>query len=97
MTTLLRLSMQRGTGKAIERFAGYRAAELRLHIERQFLTGMSWDNMNEWHIDHIVPKSTFAYTAPDDAAFRICWALTNLRPLWGRENVRKSAKRMHLL
>jgi hypothetical protein len=97
MMTLIRMSTKRGTGKAVERFAGYGAADLRMHIGRQFLPGMTWDNMKDWQIDHIVPKSAFTYSSPDDAEFRACWALTNLRPLWKLANVRKSAKRTHLL
>lgn len=85
-----------GRSRTLERL-GYTAAELRLHLERQFTKGMSWENMGEWHIDHIVPLSSFSYESPDDAEFKRAWALTNLRPLWGVENLRKSAKRTHLI
>lgn len=53
--------------------------------------------MGEWHIDHIIPKSSFDYQTPDDDAFKAAWALTNLRPLWSSENLRKKAKRLHLI
>lgn len=46
--------------------------------------------MGRWHIDHIRPKSSFTYTSEDDAEFRDCWSLTNLRPLWAKDNVKKS-------
>jgi len=29
--------------------------ELKLHIESQFVDGMSWENRSAWHIDHIIP------------------------------------------
>jgi hypothetical protein len=58
---------------------------------------MTWDNMKEWHLDHIVPKSAFTYASPDDPEFRACWALANLRPLWKKANLKKSAERTHLL
>jgi hypothetical protein len=76
---------------------GYSVSDLAAHIERQFTRGMSWKNMGRWHIDHILPKSMFAYRSQEDPAFKACWTLTNLRPLWKRANLKKSAKRTHLL
>lgn len=75
----------------------YSIDDLRDHVERQFIKGMSWDNMGEWHIDHIVPVSAFEFTSPEDEEFKACWALTNLRPMWAKENQRKSAKRLFLI
>ena len=74
---------------------GYSMQELADHLERQFTDGMSWDNKGEWHIDHIIPASSFDLT--DENQLRACMALTNLRPLWGRENIKKGAKRVFLL
>ena len=71
---------------------GYAQDELRMHLERQFTKGMSWENMGKWHIDHIVPLSSFTITGPDDPELRRAWALTNLRPLWAEENLRKGSK-----
>lgn len=76
---------------------GYSLNELRTHLERQFLKGMSWENIGEWHIDHIVPLSSFEITNAQCDGFRRAWALTNLRPLWAGENVRKSSKREFLI
>lgn len=76
---------------------GYSVDELRAHLERQFLRGMTWGNMGEWHIDHIVPLASFTITGPDDPEFMRAWALTNLRPLWREDNWRKHAKREHLI
>ncbi len=86
--------------------AGYSTGELRRHLERQFVSGMCWDNYGMsrgsgkrhpkrrryWHIDHIVPKSSF-----DGGEQKSAYALTNLRPLWERENYAKGAKRLHLV
>lgn len=82
-----------------EALCGYSFAELKRHIERQFTKGMTWENHGRrgWHIDHILPVSSFDIREPGDEAFRQCWALSNLRPLWGDENIRKQAKRTHLL
>lgn len=84
-------------GRKWEALAGYTREQLAMHLERQFLPGMSWDNMGEWHIDHIVPRKSFAYATADDPDFKACWALTNLRPLWAADNIRKHANRTHLL
>lgn len=59
--------------------------QLRIHIERQFLAGMTWDNMGEWHIDHITPMAT-AKTVEDAIALN---HVSNLRPIWGSENLAK--------
>jgi hypothetical protein len=79
------------------RSLGYSMQELKTHIERQFTGRMSWRNKGKWHIDHIRPVASFSFTSIHDAAFRECYALSNLRPMWGRDNIIKSDKRTHLL
>lgn len=79
-------------GSRTEALVGWTIAELRGHLERQFLKGMSWENMGEWHIDHILPLSSFVIEGPDDPELRRAWALTNLRPLWAADNIRKGAR-----
>jgi hypothetical protein len=84
-------------GRAWLSLVGYTIAELKRHIERQFIKGMTWANMGEWHIDHIIPVASFSYQSVDDPEFRICWGLTNLRPMWAEENRAKSDKVLTLL
>lgn len=84
-------------GRSWETLVGYDINDLMRHLERQFVRGMGWHNIGKWHVDHIVPKSTFAYSSPEDDEFKACWALTNLRPLWAEENLKKSAQRTHLI
>lgn len=84
-------------GASWEALVGYSAEELKRHIERQFVRGMSWENYGEWHVDHIVPVAAFEWQSPDDPDFRACWALSNLRPLWAIENKRKSSRRLQLI
>jgi hypothetical protein len=68
--------------------------ELKKHIEKQFLKGMTWENRGRvWHVDHILPLAG-ASTAEELAA--LCH-FTNLRPLWARDNHVKHAKRLHLI
>jgi hypothetical protein len=66
--------------------------ELKLHIEKQFLPGMSWDNYNykTWHIDHIRPIS-LAKTMDDIVSLKLMH-YTNFQPLWANENLKKSNK-----
>ncbi len=83
--------------KTIWTTLGYSIDDLRLHIEKQFKPGMCWDNIGKWHIDHIVPVSSFSFESMDDPEFKACWALSNLRPLWKRDNIIKGAKRLTLV
>lgn len=77
---------------------GYSEDQFIKHIERQFARGMSWENWGSlWHLDHIIPVSSFDVRAIGDAEFLACWALPNLRPLPARENLSKAAKRLHLI
>ena len=69
---------------------GYTQEELIYHIESQFLDGMSWDNRSEWHIDHIKPVSLLIKEGVTDPA--IINALSNLQPLWAKDNQSKGAK-----
>jgi len=57
-------------------------------IESKFKHGMSWDNSHKWHIDHIVPCSSFDLT--DKQQLLRCCHYTNLQPLWAHENLGKS-------
>lgn len=84
-------------GSRTEAIVGYTLLELHAHIERQFLRGMSWDNMGEWHIDHIVPLCAFEFDGPDDPEVKRAWGLANLRPIWARDNIAKNGKRTHLI
>jgi len=75
-----------------EKLVGYDCQELKAHLEKLFQTGMNWDNYGEWHIDHIRPFSSFKFNNVEDAQFKECWILSNLQPLWAKENQRKAAK-----
>jgi hypothetical protein len=87
------------SGRKTFELLGYTADDLRVHLERQFVRGMTWENYSHrgWHVDHIVPVAAFDYETPDDPAFKACWALTNLRPLWAVDNISKGGKRLTLL
>jgi hypothetical protein len=76
---------------------GYTPEELRRHLEQQFIKGMGWHNKGKWHIDHIVPVASFNITSIDCPDFAACFGLHNLRPVWAKENMRKSDRREFLL
>jgi len=77
-------------GRHWESLVDYTLDDLIDWLEFQFEPGMTWDNYGEWHIDHYIPKSYFKFETTDDIDFKICWALKNLRPMWGSENIAKS-------
>jgi hypothetical protein len=94
----VRSSLRDGKGgRPWESLVGFTIEDLRRHLERQFQPGMGWNNVGEWHVDHIVPLASFQFEDPNDPDFRAAWALTNLRPLWATANLRKGARRTHLL
>lgn len=84
-------------GKKWETLVGYKLDDLVKHLERQFLPGMTIENHGKWHIDHIRPISSFSYSSYDDAEFLDCWSLSNLRPLWAKDNISKHSKREFLI
>jgi len=91
-------ALRRGKeGRTWREAVDYSLADLIAHLERQFLKGMGWHNMGEWHIDHIVPLVSFQITGFDDPSFRRAWALSNLRPLWAKDNVSKGGRVTTLL
>lgn len=73
---------------------GCTVAELRAHLERQFLPGMAWSNYghgaDRWNVDHLVPCAAFDLSDPEQQ--RRCFHFSNLRPLWQPDNIRKGAR-----
>jgi len=78
-----------GREKAEELF-GYTIDQLAQRIECQFKDGMSWENRSEWHIDHKKPVARFIKQGITEP--KIINALSNLQPLWAKDNVKKGSK-----
>jgi len=49
-------------------------------------------NYGEWHIDHLRPLSSFEFESYDEENFKKAWSLSNLQPLWAKDNLTKSGK-----
>lgn len=64
---------------------------LRGYLEARFLPGMTWANHGKWHIDHYIPCAEFDLREPTQQ--RQCFNYSNLKPLWGPDNISKGAKR----
>lgn len=79
-----------GESRTVADVCGYTIADLKVHLERQFTDGMDWVAFmsGEIHIDHIKPQRLF--NLADIEGVRACWALSNLQPLWARDNLTKS-------
>ncbi len=79
-------------GASIDKLLPYTIEELTARLESMFKPGMTWENMGEWHLDHIIPDSSFDYETTSCPGFKKSWALENLQPLWAEENLKKGAK-----
>jgi hypothetical protein len=70
---------------------GCSISELKTHLEKQFDCKMSWKNYGAyWHIDHIIPCSSFDFTDPTQQ--QKCFNYTNLQPLEAKANIKKGNK-----
>lgn len=81
-------------GKRTFEALGYTVEELKYHLEKQFLQGMTWENYGRggWVVDHKIPLSVHNFSTVDDIDFGRAWSLSNLQPMWERENISKGAK-----
>lgn len=99
-SALVRASLKAmSKSKRTEELLGYSTEILKAHLEAQFTRGMNWQAFMEGqiHIDHIIPVSSFNITSETCDEFRRCWSLSNLRPLWAKDNIAKGAKVLTLL
>jgi hypothetical protein len=75
-------------GTKTDSILGCTISDFKIHIERQFLKGMSWENHGGWHLDHIVPISS----ASSESEIYGLNHHTNFRPLWAKDNLSKGAR-----
>lgn len=86
---ITRRNMAEKAGSTME-LVGCTREELARYIESKFKPGMTWDNRAEWHIDHILPVSSFNLLDADEQ--RRCFHFSNLQPLWKEENLKMTNK-----
>lgn len=67
---------------------GCSISDFRRHLESHFKEGMSWLNMGEWELDHVLPLAMFTMT--DEKQLRLAFNWQNTRPEWAAVNRRKS-------
>jgi hypothetical protein len=86
-------SLRTGCGGLWEDRVGYTLSQLKEHLQSQFKDGMSWQNFGQWQIDHIRPVYSFDFSKYEDEDFKRCWSLSNLRPLWAKDNWKRKKNR----
>ena len=90
LRTRIRDWLKGSKSASTEKLTGCTFEECNQWIERQFVDGMSWDNRDKWHIDHMMPLDSFNVLDPEQQ--RIACHYTNLQPLWGPENLSQGSK-----
>lgn len=86
----------------VEKHLGYNREDLLEHLESKFEPWMDWTCWGRtrknkegkcWEIDHIKPRSIYAYTDINTPEFKEVWSLDNVRPLSRKENIVKADKK----
>jgi hypothetical protein len=91
----LKRSLEYGFGKNTLDVLGLdNWGDFKKYIESQWSPGMNWDNWgigkdnSTWHIDHHIPISS----SNNIDEIKQLFHYTNLKPLWGSDNIRKRNK-----
>lgn len=95
MSVMIRRSLKGNkAGRSWESFVNYSLNDLKKHIKKQFTKGMTWKLFLEGkiEIDHKIPISVFNFAKSEHEDFKRCWALSNLQPLWTKDNRKKHTK-----
>lgn len=81
-------------GRTWQSLVPYNYRQLKKHLEFTMPISYNWQDFlnGKLHIDHIIPISEFNFDKPKDLQFQQCWALSNLRLLPKKENLKKGAK-----
>ena len=85
------LARKQKSGSAISDL-GCTVEEFKSYISLKFQPGMTWENWsyNGWHLDHIIPLSSFDLTNREQ--FLKACHYTNMQPLWKEDNMKKMNK-----
>lgn len=92
MSNSIRIALLGEKVKNWESIVGYTQYDLKLHLEGT-LPNITWEEFlkEDYHIDHIIPKSLYTFKDEDDPEFKKCWDLKNLRIIPANENLEKLA------
>lgn len=84
------VALKRGDTKSARtmELIGCTIQTLRAHLENYFKPGMSWDNVGDWEIDHVLPLAMFDLSDPEQQKTAFNWR--NQRPEWKKDNRLKS-------
>jgi len=91
ISSLIRISIKnQGYSKRSKTYKilGCTFEEFKIHLDKQFTKGMTWENQGEWHLDHIYPVSL----AEDEDHLIKLNHYTNFQPLWAIDNLVKGNK-----
>lgn len=91
--TIIGRNVKRGSawhGNKTFKMLGFSVEELIDRLKSTIPAGHTWQDFIEGklHIDHEIPHACFNYNSPDDAEFKKCWALNNLRLLQKELNIK---------
>lgn len=95
ISSLIRKSLKGNkNGSHWEKLVDFTLKQLKTHLEKQFIEGMNWELFfkGKIHIDHKIPVSAHNFTKPEHEDFKRCWSLSNLQPMWAKDNLSKWAK-----
>lgn len=75
-----------------EELIGCSFEQYKAHIQSQWTEGMNWENygLHGWHIDHIIPISSFDLSNPEEQ--KKAFNYLNTRPMWAKDNWSKGSK-----
>lgn len=85
----LRAQQNRKSNKTVN-YIGCEISYLKKWLEYQFTEEIGWHNYGQWHIDHVVPCSSFNLENQDEQYK--CFNWKNLRPCLAKENMEKGQK-----
>ena len=92
--TVMRSNIKKGRASSYNKTfkrLGYSLHDLMAHLRQTLKDGYTWEDFlsGKLHIDHIKPHSLFEYSNYEDAQFKECWSLNNLRLLPKHINVKR--------
>ena len=93
MRSRMFMAIKKGKGgKRWQDILGYTVDDLKKHLQKKFLPGMTWELFlnGDIHVDHKIPVAAHNIKDHDSYDFKRCWALKNLQPMWASDNMAKS-------